>query len=936
MPASVDVLEARCADARNACPLNVSGGAEASLLPLPLAGIYEPVGCFTAHTMYSRRVTPAEAALGWAGPPEYLLYFSQALDIATQLEPAWYFSRLYVAYSYEYLARLRVGPTGYARARQPAWGAAAANEPWDVCAAFVPGANATGGASRCTSFRTGNAADASRWREAPSLTVACVDGWQQGADAVTPLGESCDGNHSACALQGNVTAALAGRFELAGCQSQRPLYVRSYDGASVYFDTDAGAWLACAASPAADCGAAAALAALLPTPLAPGGLAFNFSGATSALPVPFRPDSPPAGWRWAVPAAAGATADVALAVWPAAGPPRAFTFLAPGGGFACVANESDIAAAPPPPASPPAAQLVRATLQLDGALTVQSFRTPQRAAFAAVLAASLGLPPRAAVITSVANITRAEDAQAGRRKLRAAPDQTSLCGVVVGVTINTASAAEAAAAAAALVRLAANGYAGAPLAKAAAVLLPAVTAVSVLQISPAVPSPAPGPSYVVVAACVGTLVPAAAATALAVVVALQRRDARRRAAEAAAAAEARDAVLSAFTDSSTSDPFAISADSPMLPFGKWQSATGSAAASGATRSFAPMSGVSVAHALAAAGRKGGSATTGTPPAPVAPLQFGAQDVELGAVLGSGRFGVAYAASWRGTPACVKAWHLAVGAMGGAAELDAAALQAQMARISRLRHPNILSVYGFCLDAPPLLLLELGARGSLAALLRCDAGRALSWRERCRLALGVACGVAYLHAQDPPIAHLDVKCENVVLDDGLCPKVCDFGLAVFHAAASGGAATAAQQSAREAAALCATPLYAAPELSEEGAGAPLPRPLALDVFAFAAAVLHPLAHRGAPRFATPLYRHVYGAADDATSAAAPAPPGDWTPVQILVARCLAGWQPELVPGQCPPPLAELTRRCCAVDPTARPRMGEVRDELAALQDAADKW
>ena len=63
---------------------------------------------------------------------------------------------------------------------------------------------------------------------------------------------------------------------------------------------------------------------------------------------------------------------------------------------------------------------------------------------------------------------------------------------------------------------------------------------------------------------------------------------------------------------------------------------------------------------------------------------------------------------------------------------------------------------------------------------------------------------------------------------------------------------------------------------------------------------------------------------------------WTPVQILVARCLAGWQPELVPGECPPALGDAIRRCCAVDPAARPRMADVRDELAALQDAADKW
>ena len=899
MPASVGALEARCVDARNACPLNVTGGGEASLLPLPLAGIYEPIACFTAHTMYSRRVSAADAALGWAGPPEYLLFFSQALDATTRLEPSWYFSRLYVAFSYEYLARLRVGPTGYARARQPAWGAAAAEGPWEVCASFVPGANASG---RCTSFRTGNAADATRWRPSPQLHVACVDGWQQGADAVTPLGEACAGARStACALAGNATAALGGRFELAGCQSQRPLYVRAADGASVYYDTDAGAWLACGAG--STCGTAAALAALLNVPAVAGGVAFNFSGATAAVALPLRPDVVPDGWRWAAPSAPGAAADVMLPLWPASGA-RGFTFLGPGAGFACVASGSAVAPTPPPPAPPVAAHVVRATLQLDGALTVLSFRTPQRAALCAVVAAALGLPPRVTAITGVANITRI----AGRRLL-AAPNATELCGVDITLSLATPSAQDAADVAQRLAHLATGGDA-APLARAIAVVLPAVTGTTLLRISPPLPPPPAATSFVILAACIGTLIPAAVA-ALVVAVVLQRRDAKRR----AASLEVRDAMMSAFPGGASS-----SNDFAALPFVNWRTLTSSAATTGATLSFAPMSGVAVAGVARSASSSGGAAV-----APVAPLQFGAQDVVLGAVLGGGRFGVAYAASWRGTAVCVKAWHPVVIEPAGVP--DAVAIQAQMARLSRLRHPNILSMYGFCLNAPPLLLLELGARGSLAALLRDDAAPALGWRERCRLALGVACGLAYIHSQEPAIAHLDVKCENIVLDDGLTPKLGDFGLALFHAAAAPGEAVAL--SVRDAARLCATPLHAAPELSEEGAAAPLPRPLALDVYAFAAAVLHPLAHRDFRRFASPLSRHVYAPDDNAS-------PDDWTPVQILVARCLAAWLPEIVADDCPPPLADLIRRCCAVDPTARPRMGEVRDELAALLDAAEQW
>ena len=46
----------------------------------------------------------------------------------------------------------------------------------------------------------------------------------------------------------------------------------------------------------------------------------------------------------------------------------------------------------------------------------------------------------------------------------------------------------------------------------------------------------------------------------------------------------------------------------------------------------------------------------------------------------------------------------------------------------------------------------------------------------RVAIGVAEAMAYLHAQQPPLIHRDLKSPNVLLEsDGVTTKLCDFGL-----------------------------------------------------------------------------------------------------------------------------------------------------------------
>ena len=55
---------------------------------------------------------------------------------------------------------------------------------------------------------------------------------------------------------------------------------------------------------------------------------------------------------------------------------------------------------------------------------------------------------------------------------------------------------------------------------------------------------------------------------------------------------------------------------------------------------------------------------------------------------------------------------------------------------------------------------------------------LTWDIFFRLCLEISGGVAALHGMDPPIVHRDLKSLNLLVDEALSVKVCDFGLSRF--------------------------------------------------------------------------------------------------------------------------------------------------------------
>ncbi|XP_022142218.1 serine/threonine-protein kinase HT1 [Momordica charantia] len=110
---------------------------------------------------------------------------------------------------------------------------------------------------------------------------------------------------------------------------------------------------------------------------------------------------------------------------------------------------------------------------------------------------------------------------------------------------------------------------------------------------------------------------------------------------------------------------------------------------------------------------------------------------------------------------------------------AARLEKQFARevtlLSRLDHPNVIKFVAACRKPPVFCVItEYLSQGSLRAYLHKLEHQSLPLQKLIAIALDVARGMEYIHAQG--IIHRDLKPENVLIDEDFHLKVADFGIA----------------------------------------------------------------------------------------------------------------------------------------------------------------
>ncbi|XP_010913801.1 protein STRUBBELIG-RECEPTOR FAMILY 5 isoform X2 [Elaeis guineensis] len=104
-------------------------------------------------------------------------------------------------------------------------------------------------------------------------------------------------------------------------------------------------------------------------------------------------------------------------------------------------------------------------------------------------------------------------------------------------------------------------------------------------------------------------------------------------------------------------------------------------------------------------------------------------------------------------------------------------------ISKLRHPNIAELLGYCSEpCYHLLIYEFQMNGSLHDFLHLsdEYSKPLTWDTRVRIALGTARALEYLHGIcSPSVIHKNMKSANILLDAELNPHLSDCGVAIFY-------------------------------------------------------------------------------------------------------------------------------------------------------------
>ncbi|KAK9807738.1 hypothetical protein WJX72_007609 [[Myrmecia] bisecta] len=214
---------------------------------------------------------------------------------------------------------------------------------------------------------------------------------------------------------------------------------------------------------------------------------------------------------------------------------------------------------------------------------------------------------------------------------------------------------------------------------------------------------------------------------------------------------------------------------------------------------------------------------------------------------------------------------------------------ELPALVRLRHPNITTIMGACVDSSlryPLLVMEYMDRGSLYDVLH-NLTVPLDGSLQIAILKDIASGVRHLHLAKPPVLHADLKSRNILVDTNFRAKVSDFGLARHRNKRT-----------------TSTPMWMAPEVIRGES-----HTTAADVYSFAV-VMYEVYSREDPY-----------AGEDAA----------------LVMRCVADTQLDPprrpgLPSGMPAALAELMCQCWHKDPQQRPSITEVHSRILAFERA----
>ncbi|KAF1324081.1 Tkl/drk protein kinase, partial [Globisporangium splendens] len=213
-------------------------------------------------------------------------------------------------------------------------------------------------------------------------------------------------------------------------------------------------------------------------------------------------------------------------------------------------------------------------------------------------------------------------------------------------------------------------------------------------------------------------------------------------------------------------------------------------------------------------------------------------------------------------------------------------------MSCLRHPNIVQFIGASWDnySNLCIVMEYLENGDMHSVLHSTIGKNFTWSDPLlKMAIDIVQGMLYLHSQDPPIVHRDLKSVNVLCSATYGCNVGDFGLSRRYKKGVVDALTT----------LVGTPFWLAPEIIRNDRYGP-----AADVYSFGI-VLTELETRNTP------YHEL-----------------DENGIKVMMRIAHNNLRPSL-PATCLPQRRKLITDCLLDNPASRPTFAEI---LARLQGA----
>lgn len=173
-----------------------------------------------------------------------------------------------------------------------------------------------------------------------------------------------------------------------------------------------------------------------------------------------------------------------------------------------------------------------------------------------------------------------------------------------------------------------------------------------------------------------------------------------------------------------------------------------------------------------------------------------EELEMGDQIGQGGFSVIKKGTWRNTDVAIKIIFDPV-----ITDELIADIRNEVEMLSILRHPKIVLLMGMSSKPPNLaIVFENMPKGCLFDLLHTTKVE-LSMEKRVHMAYEIATIFAFLHKSG--VVHRDLKSYNILVDNDLNIKLCDFGLCKFKADLNRGTMQ-----------FSGTPVYMAPELFQK--------------------------------------------------------------------------------------------------------------------------